>query len=674
MFSRFTRYSHRLVLQPPLHKYLHSFINPTILESAHQNILKLTESAWNPSISNASSDFYIKNNRWIINKKDNQILLDIQVLGRNSNTLNTSLSLLEIRIQNMTGQIGFLFECIKSKQRFIYIKSNATSVTTIEVLLPPSLYILDFQWGYSNTLFLLISSDQIRPNTIVIYNIPIYLLQLKHQNNCLFLHKIQLHHIHTLITENDPTFFLSITLSNCYSKLLIHSHSKTYSEVRFLYLRTPYEVIMFHSREYGDRLSIQCIENTVYGVLQCNGSYQCIVRSTLNSGEKWEILRPNSLNSREKWEILWPKSDCEHTIEDIDICKNNLLIYGRINVKPLVLLIQFDLINNTYNIIYIINLIIKKAQKLFITLPCTFDIAPTIVHTNDDIIRLTISALTFTPIVIEIHINNNIIVKFPYSNIKIFGIIEQMEVNEIPITIVSSSIIQKNENNKILMIVYGAYGKNINISYSTYYHELLNRHWVIVFVHTRGGGEKGINWYNAGRGVNKLQTFLDFLIITNYLINQKYTNKSKLCIEGTSAGGLVLGYIANHFSYKYAGFLFKNAFLHPSDYSTPHALTQHEITEWGNYEISKQYCPMLNTIKCDKYYAPMYFVYGNSDIIVPPIDNTIKWVQLVHGKCNGPLIVRGIEGDHYGAYGVDRICYEAAVEVAFLEACVAVPK
>src|SRR5437899_11278527 len=97
----------------------------------------------------------------------------------------------------------------------------------------------------------------------------------------------------------------------------------------------------------------------------------------------------------------------------------------------------------------------------------------------------------------------------------------------------------------MLLYGYGSYGFSIPPSFSAGRLALLDRGVVFVIAHIRGGGELGEPWRDAGRMMNKINTFTDFIASAEYLVNNKYTSKDRIVIQGGSAGGMLMGAVAN---------------------------------------------------------------------------------------------------------------------------------
>ncbi|KAJ9691732.1 hypothetical protein PVL29_013808 [Vitis rotundifolia] len=137
---------------------------------------------------------------------------------------------------------------------------------------------------------------------------------------------------------------------------------------------------------------------------------------------------------------------------------------------------------------------------------------------------------------------------------------------------------------------------------------LLDRGFIFAIAHIRGGGEMGRQWYENGKLLKKKNTFTDFIACAEYLIEMKYCSKEKLCIEGRSAGGLLIGAVLNMrpdlFRAAFAGVPFVDVLTTMLDPTIP--LTTSEWEEWGDprkeefYFYMKSYSPVDN-IKAQNY-------------------------------------------------------------------------
>ena len=116
---------------------------------------------------------------------------------------------------------------------------------------------------------------------------------------------------------------------------------------------------------------------------------------------------------------------------------------------------------------------------------------------------------------------------------------------KVPISLVYLKTLVRNGSNPIYLTAYGSYGIPSNVTFSSNRFSLLDRGVVFALAHIRGGGDLGKPWHDQGRMLQKKNTFTDFIAAAEYLIAQKYGAAHGLAIEGGSAGGLLMGAVAN---------------------------------------------------------------------------------------------------------------------------------
>ena len=160
---------------------------------------------------------------------------------------------------------------------------------------------------------------------------------------------------------------------------------------------------------------------------------------------------------------------------------------------------------------------------------------------------------------------------------------------------------------------------------------LFDRGFIHAIAHVRGGHEKGDRWYAEGRLLNKRNTFTDFIAVTETLIAQGYADPQAVFARGSSAGGLLMGAIANMRPDLYAGIVaevhFVDVITTMSDPSVP--LTTLEYQEWGNPAVKREYDYMLSYSPYDnvaqKDYPAMFVTAGFYDSQVSYVEPA-KWV------------------------------------------------
>ncbi len=166
----------------------------------------------------------------------------------------------------------------------------------------------------------------------------------------------------------------------------------------------------------------------------------------------------------------------------------------------------------------------------------------------------------------------------------------------VPITIVYRKDLRRLAGNPALIVGYGAYGLSVHPTFTPSVFSLLDRGFIRAIAHVRGGREKGDRWYAEGRLLYKRNTFTDFISATETLIAQGYADPQAVFAQGGSAGGLLMGAIANLRPELYAGIVAERPFVDVvttmSDPSVP--LTTGEYDEWGNPAVKREYDYMLS--------------------------------------------------------------------------------
>lgn len=245
---------------------------------------------------------------------------------------------------------------------------------------------------------------------------------------------------------------------------------------------------------------------------------------------------------------------------------------------------------------------------------------------------------------------------------------------KIPMSMVYRKGIKKDGNNPTLIYAYGSYGYSIDPSFSTNRLSLLNRGFIFVIAHIRGGEEMGRKWYEDGKLLKKKNTFYDFIDCSKFLISEKYCSNKNLYAAGGSAGGLLMGAIININPELYNGVIahvpFVDVVTTMLDESIP--LTTGEYDEWGNpnnreyYDYMKSYSPYDN-IK-NMSYPNLLVTTGLHDSQVQYWEPA-KWVAKLRTKKtdnNLLLLKTNMKTGHGGASGRFEYLKEIALDYAFL--------
>ena len=221
---------------------------------------------------------------------------------------------------------------------------------------------------------------------------------------------------------------------------------------------------------------------------------------------------------------------------------------------------------------------------------------------------------------------------------------------------------------------YGSYGSSRDPTFNNNRLSLLDRGFVYVIAHVRGGQEMGGGWYEDGKMMNKKNTFHDFIDCSRWLQENNYVAKDKLCASGGSAGGLLVGAILNMAPEVYRGVIAAVAFVDiittMMDESIP--LTTFEWLEWGNPNIQEQYEYMLSYSPYDnveaKAYPNILATTGLHDSQVQYWEPA-KWVaklRTMKRDDNRLFLYTNMNAGHGGASGRFQRLKEVALEYAFV--------
>ncbi|MGB5941451.1 MAG: S9 family peptidase [Leeuwenhoekiella sp.] len=245
---------------------------------------------------------------------------------------------------------------------------------------------------------------------------------------------------------------------------------------------------------------------------------------------------------------------------------------------------------------------------------------------------------------------------------------------QVPISLVYRKGLVLNGDNPLLQYAYGSYGHTSEPSFSSTRLSLLDRGFIFAIAHVRGGEYLGRRWYEDGKLYKKRNTFTDFIACSAYLIEKQYTRPSRLYAYGGSAGGLLMGAVANLAPQLYNGIIaavpFVDVVTTMLDDSIP--LTTGEYDEWGDpnvkeyYDYMKSYSPYDQVTAQD--YPNILVTTGYHDSQVQYWEPA-KWVAKLR-DCNSSntviLFETNMDAGHGGASGRFEALKETAKEYAFL--------
>ena len=484
-------------------------------------------------------------------------------------------------------------------------------------------------------------------------------LDQNHRPTKVFQHKIGSNSEKDLLIyeEKDPSFFCSINLSKTKNYLFIRTADHETSEYLFINLKlNETKPILFRKR----------IKKIEYDLEHHEKFF--LISTNVDNAKNFKIMISHE-ESYQKWEEFIPYNKV-NLILDFILLKDWL--------------VRLERTEGSENII-ILNLNNKDQHKI------SFDEEAynlSLDHGYEyetDIFRYSFSS-PITPKSIfdydckskkqelkktqEVPSGHN---KDDYICKKIFATAHDNE--KIPITIFYKKGVKLDSNNYLLLYGYGSYGISIPSNFSTNRLSLVDRGIVYAIAHIRGGKEKGYEWYENGKLLNKKNTFLDFISCAEKLCEDKYTSPKKIVAQGGSAGGLLMGYIANERPDLFLGIIAQVPFVDICntmlDEDLP--LTVTEIPEWGDIKNDKKsflyvksYSPYDNVKK--QNYPHMLVTGGISDPRVTYWEMT-KWVaKLRENKTDNNLLLlhMNMTAGHSGASGRFDYLKEIAMEYGFV--------
>jgi oligopeptidase B len=244
----------------------------------------------------------------------------------------------------------------------------------------------------------------------------------------------------------------------------------------------------------------------------------------------------------------------------------------------------------------------------------------------------------------------------------------------VPVTLLMRKDTPQDGSAPVLLYGYGSYGHAMEPSFSIRNLSLVDRGWIWATAHIRGGSDKGWGWFLDGRKAKKPNTFTDFIACAEHLIAEGYASKGRIAAYGGSAGGMLMGAVANLRPDLWGAIIaavpFVDVLNTMSDTTLP--LTPPEWPEWGNpiedaaaYDLIASYSP-YDRVSAQAY-PPILATGGLSDPRVTYWEPA-KWVARLreHSTGDAPILLKiNMEAGHGGASGRFDFLKEIALDYAF---------
>jgi oligopeptidase B len=245
---------------------------------------------------------------------------------------------------------------------------------------------------------------------------------------------------------------------------------------------------------------------------------------------------------------------------------------------------------------------------------------------------------------------------------------------QVPVSLVYRKDMRKRGRNPLYVYGYGSYGYSLPLGFSGNRLSLLDRGIVMAYAHIRGGGDLGEPWHDAGKMLVKRNTFTDFIAVVQHLSATGYGDPARVAIEGGSAGGLLMGAVANMRPDLFRAVLSHVPFVDVMntmlDASLP--LTVPEYEEWGDPNQEKYFHYMLSYSPYDNLKAASYPAMlvktslNDSQVMYWEPAKYVSKLRTLKTDRNPLLLVTNMQAGHGGASGRYDYLKEIALDYAFL--------
>lgn len=462
-----------------------------------------------------------------------------------------------------------------------------------------------------------------------------------------------------VFNETDDTFNVSISKEKSRKYIVIGSGSTLTTEYRILNSDNPDgEFEVFQHRVRGLEYSISHYEDSFY------------ILTNKDKATNFKLMKtPENKTAKKHWVDLIPHRE-DVLLEDIEIFKNYLVVEERSNGLNHIRIMPWNGEPDYYLPFG------SETYNAYTTTNIDFD---------TDILRYSYQSLGTPTSVIDFNMKTK--TKEILKEQQVLGgkfdkenyIEERIWATardgiKVPISMIYRKELHKNGKNPLLLYAYGSYGVTMDTYFSSTRLSLLDRGFIYAIAHIRGGEDLGREWYEDGKLLKKKNTFTDFIDCSKFVISEKFTSPEHLYAEGGSAGGLLMGVIANESPELYNGIIAQVPFVDVVttmlDDSIP--LTTGEYDEWGNPNNKKYYDYMLSYSPYDNVkeqkYPNMYISTGLHDSQVQYWEPA-KWVaKLREMKTNDNFLFldTNMDAGHGGASGRFEALKDLAKEFSFL--------
>lgn len=563
-----------------------------------------------------------------------EVLLDVNKMAEGHNYYRVA----DIYVSPNNDLVAFGVDTVGRRKYTIHFKNQAAG-KILDDAIPNTTG--EAAWANDNkTIFYALKDDALRPYKI-----------MKH---CLGK---PIAEDNEIFYETDNTFDLSVFNSRSKKYVFIVSVSTLSTEYRFLDADQPDGIFStIQPREKNLDYSVDHYKDKFY------------IRTNWQAKNFRLMETPVGKTTKENWTAATPYHE-EIFLEEFQVFKNFLVLKERIDGLLRLKIIKWQNLEGHY---------LNFPEE---TYTAAFGYNPEI---DTDILLFTYNSLTTPYSTFQYDMNTR--TRKLLKQEAVVGNFKPTDYNaerryvvvrdgaRVPISLVYRKGLPMNGNNPLLLEGYGAYGLCYDPEFSPAYLSLLDRGFVYAIAHIRGGQEMGRDWYENGKLLKKKNSFIDFIDCAQYLVNEKFTNPNKLFAMGGSAGGLLMGAVANMGPGLFKGIIANVPWLDVVtcmlDESIP--LVTGEFDEWGDpkskeyYDYQLSYSPYDN-IEAREYPA-MFITTGFHDSQVQYWDPAKYVAKLREKKTDNNLLLFycDMNAGHSGASGRFRGYEKTTMQYAFM--------
>lgn len=457
--------------------------------------------------------------------------------------------------------------------------------------------------------------------------------------------------------EIDDTYNITVNRSGDFEYIFIGCHSTLTTEFRFKSANDSTAFEIFLPRQYKHEYYPE------------SAGEEFFIKSNLDAKNFKISICKKDQRHWNHWRII-QKHDPQILIEDFEVFKDHFVIQEKDN--GLSRLKVYERVNYTFKII--------PPNEETYTLYLGTNPEP-----NTQFVRIGYSSMTTPNSVINIDLDSfeqtvlkqqEVMGNFDptaYKSERVWA--NTLESVKVPISIIyKKDLFKQDGTNPILLYAYGSYGSTVDPYFSSENLSLLDRGFVFAIAHIRGGEYLGTHWYDEGKLLKKKNTFNDFIAAAEHLVSENYCAKNKVFAMGGSAGGLLMGVVANLRPDLWKGIVSQVPFVDVIstmiDETIP--LTTGEYDEWGNPNDKAYYDYMLSYSPYDQLeaqsYPAMLVTGGLHDSQVQFWEPTkyVAKIRELKTDQNHILLRTNMDAGHGGAAGRFEQLREVAEEYAFL--------